>query len=251
MTISLAKFGTNIGTLLAGVLPNKLGRRRPAQFFIFMHTILLVALIFTKQLVDYGIVLALCDICSSFVWTTYSAYGVEVIGPKWRCYFGSLVGVAHSFGFITVSVLAMYFPDRQVLTASIVGLYALNLFYVPFIPESPVWALTTNRFSAARMSIASLSTTVSVDYQSQVDNYIRRMSNASVRRASQTVDNQAVTDDDLNQLRKRLEQRNKQPKWLQILGDSALGQLVKGRLIRKFTLLSVSMYAFSMMACQV
>ena len=99
------------------------------------------------------------------------------------------------------------------------------------------------------MSIASLSTTVSVDYQSQVDNYIRRMSNASVRRASQTItDNQAVTDDDLNQLRKRLERRNRQPKWLQTLGDSALGQMVKGKLIRKFTLLSVSMYAFSMMA---
>ena len=244
--IALTKIGSNIGTMLAGLLPNKFGRRRCAQFFICMHTLVLAALIFTEQLVDYGIVLTLCELCSTFVWTTYSAYGVEVIGPKWRVYFGSLVGLAHSLGFITVSVFAMYFPDRQLLTAVIAGLYALNLLYVPFIPESPIWALTTNRFDQARTSIASLSTVVSDKYQSQVDNYIRRMSNASVRRASAA--SQSDDDDALDQLRSRFEKNEKRSKCLQRFGQTTLGKMVQGRLIRKFTLLSVFMYAFTMMA---
>ena len=89
-----------------------------------------------------SIVFALSEMCSCFIWTTYSAYGVEVIGPSKRKFFGSLVGIMHSFGFILVSVLAMYFPDRQLLTIACASVFALNLFYLPFIPESPVWLLS-------------------------------------------------------------------------------------------------------------
>ena len=39
-----------------------------------------------------------------------------MIGPSWRKFFGSLTGVAHSVGFIGISVIAMYLPDRQLLT---------------------------------------------------------------------------------------------------------------------------------------
>ena len=88
------------------------------------------------------IVFALCEMCNCFIWTTYSAYGVEVIGPSKRKFFGSLVGIMHSFGFILVSVMAMYFPDRQLLTIACASIFALNLFYLPFIPESPVWLLS-------------------------------------------------------------------------------------------------------------
>ena len=127
------------------------GRRRPVQLAICLHAVFYVALAFTKHKADYSIVFTLCEMCNCFIWTTFSAYGVEVTGPRFRVYFGSLVGVAHSIGFVLVATCAMFVPDRQLLTLILAALFALNLAYVAFIPESPVWALSAEQYDEARI----------------------------------------------------------------------------------------------------
>ena len=122
----------------------------------------------------------------------------------------------------------MFLPDRQVLTVAVASIYALNLVYMRAIPESPIWALTTDRMKLARKSIATLSSQLSVDGQSQVDVYIRRLSISSQRRSS------LASECDLEQV--------KEPDWRTKVANSNLGRLFKGRLIRKFTLLTVAMH---------
>ena len=107
--------------------------------------------------------MTLCDGVSTFLLAVFSSYGVEIVGPSGRKYFGSLVGVAFALGFVLISVLAMYFPDRQLLTSFLSGICAVNLIYLPFIPESPVWLLSTDRFDQVRKSISTIASTVNVD----------------------------------------------------------------------------------------
>ena len=78
------------------------------------------------------------------------------------------MGVAHSFGFIGISVIAMYLPDRQLLTIACSALYALNLTYLIFIPESPIWLLSTDQFDKAQTSIASLVVATSIQPEYKV-----------------------------------------------------------------------------------
>ena len=230
LIISTSKVGSIVGTIMAGIVPTRFGRRRPVQLAICLHAVFYGALAFTKHMVDYAIVFTLCEMCSCFIWTTFSAYGVEVIGPRYRVYFGSLVGCAHSFGFVLVAMCAMYMPDRQLLTIVLASLFSLNIAYVAFIPESPVWALSTARYNEARMSIATLSGRVR--NQDGVEALIRRMS---------------VTHGPVLKFTPHLTAQ-KEDTFIDKLKRTSMGRLMRASLIRKFTLLSVIMYACSMMA---
>ena len=107
--------------------------------------------------------MTLCDAVSTFLLVVYSSYGVEIVGPRGRKFFGSLVCLAIALGIVLVSFLAMYFPDRQLLTAVISAICAVNLFYLPFLPESPIWLLSTDRFKHVRNSIATIATIVDAE----------------------------------------------------------------------------------------
>ena len=93
------------------------GRLRSIQAGIVIHVLLWVSLIFSEDLAAYGITLALCEVVSVFMISVLSSYGVEIVGPTARKYIGSLLGVSFALGVVLLSVFAMYFPDRQVLTA--------------------------------------------------------------------------------------------------------------------------------------
>ena len=99
------------------------GRRRTIQVGVILHLISYIGLTFSDNLISYGVLMTLCDGVSTFLLAVFSSYGVEVVGPSGRKYFGSLVGVAYALGFVLISVLAMYFPDRQMLTAVISGIW--------------------------------------------------------------------------------------------------------------------------------
>ena len=166
---------------------------------------------------------------SFYFFLLYINNNIHNLIPALR-FFCVLPNTAHSIGFILVTILAMFLPDRRVLTTAMASIYALNLLYMHAIPESPVWSLTKSRFTEARRSIASLSETLSVDGKSQVDNYIRRLSNASQRRRSSIAS--AI---DLQEIQKR-------QGWRFKLANSSLGKLFKGRLIRKFVFLALPMH---------
>ena len=112
--------------------------------------------------------MTLCDAVSTFLLVVYSSYGVEIVGPRGRKFFGSLVCLAIALGIVLVSFLAMYFPDRQLLTAVISAICAVNLFYLPFLPESPIWLLSTDRFKHVRNSIATIATIVDAESVSMI-----------------------------------------------------------------------------------
>ena len=224
LLISMQRVGTTSGAILAAFLPNLFGRKRSMQFTIVLNFVFLITLIFANHPAMYAVCLALCEACSGFIITVVSAYGIEVIGPKWRIYFGAVGTVAYSLGFILVTLLAMYLPDRQVLTTAMASIYALNLLYIYAIPESPIWALTTNRFKTARVSISSLSSTLTEGGQSQVDQYIENLSRSFQRRSSSACD--------------LPEHQN----WRWKVANSSMGRLFKGKLIKKFTLLTLVMH---------
>ena len=226
----MQRVGTTIGYLLAGFMPNMFGRKRSLQLAVVINSIFLVVLIFANQPAFYAVCLTICEACNGFTVVNCSAYGVEVIGPKYRVYFGAIVSIASSLGFVLITILAMFLPDRQILTTAMASIFALNLLYVHAIPESPVWALTKSRFKEARKSIHTLSASLNMHDQGQVKNYIRRLSNASERRAS------IISQIDLA----RLQQRQG---WRWKLANSSIGQLFKDKLIRQFTLLSLTTYA--------
>ena len=75
--------------------------------------------------------MTICEAVSVFLISVLSSYGVEIVGPDARKYVGSLVGVSFALGVILLSVFAMYFPDRQVLTAalSVFRLVAISLIF--------------------------------------------------------------------------------------------------------------------------
>ena len=91
-----------------------------------MHVILWVGLIFSDDQISYGITLTVCEAVSVFLISVLSSYGVEIVGPNARKYIGSLVGVSFALGVVLLSVFAMYFPDRQVLTA-VMSIYSYGL----------------------------------------------------------------------------------------------------------------------------
>ena len=217
LLVSMQRAGGTFGTVFAGFFPDRFGRKRSMQTVIVVWFVALIALIFTRGPASYGICLAMCEVCSGFILTVASAYGIEVIGPKWRVYFGAFGTAAYGAGFILVTIIAMFLPDRQLLTIAVASMFALNLLYMHAIPESPVWALTKSRLNVARKSIATLSETLTIEHQNEVDIYIRRLSVASQRRQSFS------TSDDASL-------------------KSQLGKLFKGKLIRKFTLLTLAMH---------
>ena len=78
LIVSASKIGSIIGTVAAGIIPNKYGRKRPVQAVVISHLVFYIMMIFTNNLSDYGIAFTLCEMCSAFIWTTLSVYGVEV-----------------------------------------------------------------------------------------------------------------------------------------------------------------------------
>ena len=78
LIVSASKIGSIVGTVLAGIIPNKYGRKRPVQVIVVAHLVFYIMMIFTNNLSDYGIAFTLCEMCSAFIWTTLSVYGVEV-----------------------------------------------------------------------------------------------------------------------------------------------------------------------------
>ena len=110
------------------IKPFSYGRLRTVQAGILLHVILWVGLTFSSNEIAYGISLALCEAVSVFLISVLSSYSVEIVGPSVRNYIRALVGVAFALGVVLISVLAMYFPDRQLLTAVLSGICrGLNL----------------------------------------------------------------------------------------------------------------------------
>ena len=96
LLVSMQRVGATVGTILAGFLPNRFGRKRSMQCIICANSVLLVVLVFADQPALYGVTLALCEACSGFIMTVVSCYGIEVIGPKWRVYFGAVGTISYS-----------------------------------------------------------------------------------------------------------------------------------------------------------
>lgn len=81
-------------------------------------------------------------------------YIMEMLPPLWRTPLGIMVQAGFSFGFMSLSFLAMVFDNWQAMMLSLSLYPFLILILVPFIPESYRWYLSRGYHTAG---VAALS----------------------------------------------------------------------------------------------
>jgi len=190
--------GLFFGVFIFGPLMDKIGRKLSAMIAMFgisAASLPLVLIPYHENGVwTYAALRWLSGFFSisagtaSFVWT------MEIVGPKYRTWFGSLTQGIFSFGYMLLSLIGYLLSDWQ--DQMIVVLLA-PLLYIPiylFLPTSIAWLFSSRKYDRARVETKKIAASLNVNDCSE--SFLDKVE-ASVKLQQKSGDGKVYTQIDL------------------------------------------------------
>ncbi|ERL90782.1 hypothetical protein D910_08128, partial [Dendroctonus ponderosae] len=160
---SIASLATPLGCLCSGPIADRFGRRNAIRAVNVCALIgwLIIGAAFYSPAQQYGLLLAgrfVTGVAAGLCGSPASVYMAEVASVELRSVFTTWVSLFYAIGIFIVYLLGLIFKDDWGSIALIAAVFPLIglLFLQLFIPESPPWLVTKQRFEEARTSMCRL-----------------------------------------------------------------------------------------------
>ncbi|XP_044760534.1 facilitated trehalose transporter Tret1-like [Coccinella septempunctata] len=153
---SLVHLGAVCGPILAGILSEKIGRKRALLMFAMPMFLAHVILAFAARPYEFYIARFMLGVGAGSVFTMVPMYVGEIAETRIRGFLGCLLGVFIAFGLLFVYSIG---PYVNLKTLSFILLSPLGLFlflFGFFVPESPYYYLTKGFDRGAEISLNKL-----------------------------------------------------------------------------------------------
>lgn len=161
---SIASLAIPIGCLICGPIADRFGRR--CSIGVVNVTALLgwsvvTVAYYTPQSHQYGVLLCgrfLTGIATGLCGTPAAIYMAEVASSELRSVFTTWVSLFYAIGILFVYLLGFLFKDDWGAIALIAAFLPIlgMIFLLLFIPESPPWLVTKQRYKQAERNLCKL-----------------------------------------------------------------------------------------------
>ncbi|KAG4073002.1 hypothetical protein HA402_009421 [Bradysia odoriphaga] len=159
---SITAISSPIGSLLAGYLSDKIGRRNTLLFITLISTISWIIIGFSSRddaailFIELMIGRSLIGIAIGMVTTPAVMYCSEICHAKIRARMTVMsTPFFMSFGSLVAYFLGYLFPnDFRLVSLIAAGITVVTMLSLFFIPESPVYLVTKNKIDDARKTLA-------------------------------------------------------------------------------------------------
>lgn len=142
--------GMLIGFMLGGVLGDHLGRKRAIYMATFFECGFGLSVSFSPNYVTYTVLRALLAISCTIKVTSITVLLVEMTNARYRSIFSAPWSIYFNFVCRAVHALAaMYIHNWRYLHLLVVAPPCVGVFALYFLPESPRWLVSQNRFEEA------------------------------------------------------------------------------------------------------
>jgi len=176
---SLFMMGLMVGSLLFGMLSDKIGRRNALLVAILTAFVGNLAGVFMPGCWSYGVSRLVTGAGSIGVYITSFSLTIEILGKKKRLpcapwvtfsgFFGSLCAVPFALGEVLAVLLALIFTDWRYLQVATTVLSLMVGIVWFFISESPRWLIATGKIKEAKEVIEAAAKKNKVEVISEID----------------------------------------------------------------------------------
>ncbi|RZC34223.1 Sugar tr and/or MFS 1 domain containing protein [Asbolus verrucosus] len=144
-----------VGCLLSGAITQPIGRKRAMQLVNIPFVIAWLLFYFSNDVWQIFLALCITGVTGGLLEAPVLTYVAEITQPHLRGMLSSTSTMAIILGILSQFLLGTFFKWRLVsLLNCILPILAFTLLI--FVPETPIWLITKNRYLDARKSIAWL-----------------------------------------------------------------------------------------------
>lgn len=142
--------GTVVGACIFGYLSDIIGRRKTFLIGIILVNISGFIPVMTKNFWVFFVAKFVSGASFSAVFLPAFVISVELVGPKWRAKFGSLINVFWAIGATTLALIGYLAPYWQTIQLAVTIPTLLFIPYIFFMPESMNWLMAKRRFDEVK-----------------------------------------------------------------------------------------------------
>ncbi|XP_055716130.1 organic cation transporter protein-like [Phlebotomus papatasi] len=142
---ALFMVGVLLGSIIFGHMSDKLGRKPIFFASLVIQVIFGVLAGIAPEYLTYTISRIVVGATTSGVFLVAYVLAMEMVGPSWRLFAGTIMMMFFSVGYMLTAAFAYFFPGWRALQIALTLPGLLFLCYWWFIPESARWLLSKRR----------------------------------------------------------------------------------------------------------
>lgn len=142
---ALFMVGVMLGSIIFGDLADRFGRFPIFFASLVIQVIFGVLVAVSPEYITYSISRLIVGATTSGVFLVAYVIGLEMVGPKYRSFAGTLIMMFFSFGFVMTTGFAYFIRDWRQLQVALTLPGLIFMLYWWYIPESIRWLLSKNR----------------------------------------------------------------------------------------------------------
>ncbi|KAJ8981413.1 hypothetical protein NQ317_010352 [Molorchus minor] len=165
--------GGPIGVFLFGKLNDSIGRKR--TFFLCLSTLLLGSILTctARNFLWWAGSRVVVGLTIPAIYQIPFIIALELVGPTYRSFVTVLTCIFYTFGLMMLSGIAYLIRNWIYLGLTTSLPFILYYFYWPYLPESPRWLLTQDRFEEALEILETLAKVNNKEIPSEVRQQFR------------------------------------------------------------------------------
>ncbi|XP_056632913.1 facilitated trehalose transporter Tret1-like [Diorhabda sublineata] len=134
---SLPSIASVFGTIIAGLVADRIGRKKTLLFFSISFLVCYIVIAFAKSVTTLYITRFLIGISCGSTLAVLPSYVAEISEDSNRGVLGCIMGIMGSSGYLFVYAIGPFVSIRTFAFLQVVPILIFYLIFVPFIPESP------------------------------------------------------------------------------------------------------------------
>ncbi|KAG8183926.1 hypothetical protein JTE90_029030 [Oedothorax gibbosus] len=147
--LSMYNVGSIICTPIYGVLSDKIGRRPTFFITIIVTAVTGLASVLVKDFLAFIIIKTINGSLMPSVFQLPYIIILEIVSPEMRTRMNGIVNLSWTFGLCFLPLLAYYSRTWITLGLCTSAVTLIFLFYYTFLPESPRWLVSQERYKEA------------------------------------------------------------------------------------------------------
>ncbi|XP_072020972.1 organic cation transporter protein-like [Amphiura filiformis] len=162
--------GTLFGSIVMGILSDRIGRKPTLFMGIAVQVVFGVATAFSPNFWSYAFFRFFVAAANSGIYLTAFVIGAEFVGPSRRTASGVFIAVVFALGFMILALLAFLIRNWQILQIVITLPVLVAFLFIRVVPESARWLISHQKFDEAEKIIRNISRVNGVELSADIFN---------------------------------------------------------------------------------